>query len=76
MFGAPNVFLYGLATPCNPSQVGSKFLKDLKNLIEEASNSNRGKPIILVSHSLRGLYVLELLNRNPSSWRRNLLNIL
>ncbi|WJX41494.1 Lecithin-cholesterol acyltransferase-like 1 [Trifolium repens] len=70
LFGAPYDFRYGLAAPGHPSRVGSKFLNDLKNLIEEASNSNGGKPVILVSHSLGGLFVLELLNRNPSSWRK------
>ncbi|KAL5074657.1 hypothetical protein RYX36_013641 [Vicia faba] len=70
LFGAPYDFRYGLAAPGHPSRVGSKFLNDLKNLIEEVGNSNGGKPVILVSHSLGGLYVLELLNRNPSSWRK------
>lgn len=70
LFGAPYDFRYGLAAEGHPSQVGSKFLKDLKNLIEEASASNGGKPVILLSHSLGGLFVLQLLNRNPLSWRQ------
>ncbi|KAJ1430378.1 Lecithin:cholesterol/phospholipid:diacylglycerol acyltransferase [Sesbania bispinosa] len=70
LFGAPYDFRYGLAAPGHPSQVGSKFLNDLKNLVEEASISNGGKPVILISHSLGGLFVLQLLNRNPSSWRK------
>ncbi|XP_061372018.1 lecithin-cholesterol acyltransferase-like 1 [Gastrolobium bilobum] len=70
LFGAPYDFRYGLAAQDHPSRVGSKFLKDLKNLIEEASTSNGGKPVILLSHSLGGLFVLQLLNRNPSSWRK------
>ncbi|KAK4341998.1 hypothetical protein RND71_037814 [Anisodus tanguticus] len=68
LFGAPYDFRYGLAAEGHPSHVGSKFLKDLKGLIENASNSNGGKPVILLSHSLGGLYVLQLLNRNPKSW--------
>jgi len=39
-------------------------------LIEKASNSNGGKPVILVSYRLGGLFVLKLLNQNPSSWRK------
>ncbi|KAG8494076.1 hypothetical protein CXB51_011554 [Gossypium anomalum] len=70
MFGAPYDFRYGLAAEGHPSHVGSKFLQDLKDLIEQASASNGGKPVILLSHSLGGLYVLQLLNRNPPSWRR------
>lgn len=70
LFGAPYDFRYGLAAEGHPSQIGSKFLEDLKRLIEEASISNGGKPVILVSHSLGGLFTLQLLNRNSPSWRR------
>ncbi|XP_057974028.1 lecithin-cholesterol acyltransferase-like 1 [Malania oleifera] len=70
LFGAPYDFRYGLAADGHPSRVGSKFLQDLKDLIEEASSSNGGKPVILLSHSLGGLFALHLLNRNPPSWRR------
>lgn len=70
LFGAPYDFRYGLAAGGHPSRVGSKFLQDLKDLIEKASNSNGGKPVILVSHSLGGLFVLQLLNRNPLPWRK------
>lgn len=68
LFGAPYDFRYGLAAPGHPSHVGSKFLNDLKELVESASNSNGGKPVILLSHSLGGLFALELLNRNPVFW--------
>lgn len=68
LFGAPYDFRYGLAAEGHPSQVGSKFLNDLKGLVESASNSNGGKPVILVSHSLGGLYVQKLLCRNAKSW--------
>ncbi|XP_007018457.2 PREDICTED: lecithin-cholesterol acyltransferase-like 1 [Theobroma cacao] len=70
LFGAPYDFRYGLAAEGHPSHVGSKFLQDLKDLIEKASASNGGKPVILLSHSLGGLYVLQLLNRNSASWRQ------
>ncbi|CAI9784856.1 unnamed protein product [Fraxinus pennsylvanica] len=70
LFGAPYDFRYGLAAKGHPSHVASKFLTQLKNLIETASNSNGGKPIILLSHSLGGLFVHQLLIRNPVSWRQ------
>lgn len=68
LFGAPYDFRYGLAADGHPSRVGSKFLQDLKDLIEKATTSNKGKPVILLSHSLGGLFALQLLNRNSKSW--------
>ncbi|XP_011628030.1 lecithin-cholesterol acyltransferase-like 1 isoform X2 [Amborella trichopoda] len=65
LFGAPYDFRYGLN-----SSVGSKFLKDLKTLIENAYFSNGEVPTILISHSLGGLWVLRLLCQNPMSWRQ------
>ncbi|KAA0035043.1 hypothetical protein IC582_005482 [Cucumis melo] len=71
LFGAPYDFRYGLAPEGHPCEVGSKFLKDLKELVEKASNSNEGKSVILVTHSLGGLFALQFLNRNTPSWRRH-----
>lgn len=71
LFGAPYDFRYGLAPEGHPCEVGSKFLKDLKELVEKASNSNGGKSVILVTHSLGGLFALQFLNRNTPSWRRH-----
>lgn len=69
LFGAPYDFRYGLAAEGHPSSVGTQFLHDLKHLIENASSSNGGKPVIILSHSLGGLFVLHLLNRTEPSWR-------
>ncbi|CAA6657697.1 unnamed protein product [Spirodela intermedia] len=70
LFGAPYDFRYGLAAEGHPSKVGAEYLRDLKGLVENATASNGGRPVILVSHSLGGLFVLQLLNRNPPSWRQ------
>ncbi|XP_038885620.1 lecithin-cholesterol acyltransferase-like 1 [Benincasa hispida] len=71
LFGAPYDFRYGLAPEGHPCEVGSKFLKDLKELVEKASNSNGGKSVILMTHSLGGLFALQFLNRNSPTWRRH-----
>ncbi|XP_047321530.1 lecithin-cholesterol acyltransferase-like 1 [Impatiens glandulifera] len=71
IFGAPYDFRYGLAPEGHPNSVGSKFLDDLKQLIEDAYSSNGGKPVILISHSLGALFVHQLLIRSSLSWRRN-----
>ncbi|CAL9755207.1 unnamed protein product [Musa acuminata subsp. burmannicoides] len=70
LFGAPYDFRYGLAAEGHPSKVGIQYLEDLKELIESASASNGGKPVILLSHSLGGLFALQLLVRSASSWRQ------
>ncbi|EPS60722.1 hypothetical protein M569_14079, partial [Genlisea aurea] len=70
LFGAPYDFRHGLAAEGHPCGVGSKFLADLRNLIESASESNGGNPAILISHSLGGLLALQLLSRSPISWRK------
>ncbi|KAJ0981821.1 hypothetical protein J5N97_010076 [Dioscorea zingiberensis] len=70
LFGAPYDFRYGLAAEGHPCHVGNQYLQDLKQLIESAFNSNGEKPVIILSHSLGGLFVLQLLNRSPLSWRQ------
>ncbi|KZV28887.1 hypothetical protein F511_13682 [Dorcoceras hygrometricum] len=70
LFGAPYDFRYALAARGHPSEVASKFLQDLRILVESSSRSNGGKPVILLSHSLGGLFVLHFLNRNSNSWRQ------
>ena len=70
LFGAPYDFRYGLAPEGRPSEVGAKFLQDLKSLVETASRDNGGKPVIILSHSLGGLFVLNLLIRNAPAWRQ------
>ncbi|KAL8490184.1 hypothetical protein ACS0TY_025917 [Phlomoides rotata] len=70
LFGAPYDFRYALAAQHHPSKVASKYLSDLKSLVESASASNGGKPVILLSHSLGGLFALHLLDRASISWRQ------
>ncbi|EYU32390.1 hypothetical protein ABFS82_03G032200 [Erythranthe guttata] len=70
LFGAPYDFRYALAAEGHPSKVASKYLADLKTLIESASASNGARPVILLTHSLGGLFALHLLNRSPISWRQ------
>ncbi|XP_042450115.1 lecithin-cholesterol acyltransferase-like 1 [Zingiber officinale] len=70
LFGAPYDFRYGLAADGRPCKIGTQYLRNLKELIEAASAGNGGKPVILLSHSLGGLFALQLLGRSSISWRR------
>lgn len=70
ILGAPYDFRYGLAGSGHSTRVASQYLQDLKQLVEKASSENNGKPVILLSHSLGGLFVLHFLNRSSPSWRR------
>lgn len=70
LFGAPYDFRYGLAPLGHPSMVGEQYLHDLRTLIESASAANYGRPVILLAHSLGGLFALHLLDRSSVSWRQ------
>ncbi|KAG6506792.1 lecithin-cholesterol acyltransferase-like 1 [Zingiber officinale] len=70
LFGAPYDFRYGLASAGHPSRVGSRFLRDLAELVENASASNGGKPVIILTHSFGGMLALQLLDRLPATWRK------
>ncbi|KAL0921886.1 hypothetical protein M5K25_009001 [Dendrobium thyrsiflorum] len=70
LFGAPYDFRYGLAPSGHTSMVGDHYLSELRALIESSAAANDGQPVILVAHSLGGLFALHLLDRSPLSWRR------
>ncbi|KAK3123201.1 hypothetical protein QOZ80_8AG0626030 [Eleusine coracana subsp. coracana] len=70
MFGAPYDFRQAPAARGQPCRAFSRFQRRLRTLIEQASARNRGKPVVLVSHSQGGYFALEFLNRSPLSWRR------
>ncbi|XP_074559907.1 lecithin-cholesterol acyltransferase-like 1 [Curcuma longa] len=70
LFGAPYDFRHGLASSGHPSRVGSRFLRDFAELVENASTSNGGKPVIILTHSFGGLLALQLLDRHPAAWRK------
>lgn len=70
LFGAPYDFRYGLAASGHPSTVGDQYLRDLRALIESSAAANDDRPVILLAHSLGGLFALHLLDRSSISWRR------
>ncbi|KAL6877543.1 hypothetical protein ACP4OV_012758 [Aristida adscensionis] len=70
LFGAPYDFRYAPAPTGFPSGVFSGFVSRLRRLVERASETNGGKPVILVTHSFGGFFTMEFLSRTPLSWRR------
>uniref|UniRef100_A0A0E0JTJ4 Lecithin-cholesterol acyltransferase n=1 Tax=Oryza punctata TaxID=4537 RepID=A0A0E0JTJ4_ORYPU len=70
LFGAPYDFRYAPAAPGLPSGVFSDFTSSFRRLVERASERNGGKPVILVTHSLGGLFAMVFLDRSPLPWRR------
>ena len=72
LFGAPYDLRHAPAAPELPNREFSMFRRSLTALVDHASRSNGGKPVILVSHSQGGLLALEFLNRSPLAWRRRL----
>ena len=45
------------------------FFQALKDLVEAAVNSNRGKPAVLVGHSMGCLVTLYFLSHQTQQWR-------
>ncbi|GJN25217.1 hypothetical protein PR202_gb13016 [Eleusine coracana subsp. coracana] len=70
LFEAPYDFRYPAATPGLPSAVFSCFGSSLMLHVERANETNSNKPVILVTHSLRGYYALDFLHRSPLPWCR------
>ncbi|XP_020161832.2 lecithin-cholesterol acyltransferase-like 1 [Aegilops tauschii subsp. strangulata] len=70
LFGAPYDFRYAPAAPGLASRAFSGFSSSLRLLVERASQRNGNKPVVLVTHSLGGLFAAVFLDRTPLRWRR------
>lgn len=70
LFGAPYDFRYAPAAPGLASRAFSDFSSSLRLLVERASQRNGNKPVVLVTHSLGGLFATVFLDRTPLRWRR------
>eukprot|EP00250_Pteridium_aquilinum_P009766 c18917_g1_i1 orf=49-1386(+) len=68
LFGAPYDFRY--APGQHASHAANSFLENLKSLIENAYVKNGEYPVVLLSHSLGGLWGLYFLNQQTLSWRQ------
>eukprot|EP00246_Nothoceros_aenigmaticus_P012193 TRINITY_DN3658_c0_g1_i1.p1 TRINITY_DN3658_c0_g1~~TRINITY_DN3658_c0_g1_i1.p1 ORF type:complete len:493 (-),score=41.54 TRINITY_DN3658_c0_g1_i1:85-1563(-) len=72
LFGAPYDFRYALGP--NTSEVARTYHRDLKNLIESAYSSNANRKVVLVAHSLGGLWILCFLNQQSEAWLHNFIS--
>ncbi|KAM3215594.1 hypothetical protein ACQJBY_067555 [Aegilops geniculata] len=70
LFGAPYDFRHAPAAPGLASGAFSGFSSSLRLLVERASQRNGNKPVVLVTHSLGGLFATVFLDRTPLRWRR------
>ncbi|VAI82160.1 unnamed protein product [Triticum turgidum subsp. durum] len=70
LFGAPYDFRYAPAAPGLASPAFSGFSSSLRHLMERASQRNGNKPVVLVTHSLGGLFDTVFLDQTPLRWRR------
>ena len=55
--------------PGQPSEVFSRYLRQLTRLIEDASRRNQGRKVILFGHSFGGTVALEFVRSTPMAWR-------
>ncbi|KAL6847291.1 hypothetical protein ACP4OV_023144 [Aristida adscensionis] len=70
LFGAPYDFRHAPAAPGVASAAFSGFTSALAHLVEHASATNGGRPVIFVTHSFGGTFAMEFLGRSPPAWRR------
>ncbi|CAN6234575.1 unnamed protein product [Urochloa humidicola] len=70
LFGGPYDFRYAPAAPSLSSEVFSEFSSSFRLLVERASERNGNKPVIIVTHSMGGLFTMVFLDRSPLPWRR------
>ncbi|XP_037462684.1 lecithin-cholesterol acyltransferase-like 1 [Triticum dicoccoides] len=70
LLGAPYDFRHAPAAPGMASRAFSGFSSGLRLLVERASQRNGNKPVVLVTHSLGGLFATVFLDRTPLRWRR------
>lgn len=68
LYGAPYDFRY--APGPHASEVALNYMRDLKGLIESASRKNDNQPVVLLAHSMGGLWTLYFLNQQSMAWRR------
>lgn len=66
LLGAPYDFRY--APGPNAAVEARTYLNDLESLIESAYSRNANRKVVLVAHSLGGLFTLYFLNRQSVAW--------
>lgn len=67
LYGAPYDFRF--APGPQASDVALKYLTDLKELVEAASRANGDQPVVILAHSMGGLWTLYFLNQQTEEWR-------
>eukprot|EP00252_Welwitschia_mirabilis_P001419 TRINITY_DN11285_c0_g1_i3.p1 TRINITY_DN11285_c0_g1~~TRINITY_DN11285_c0_g1_i3.p1 ORF type:complete len:302 (-),score=20.58 TRINITY_DN11285_c0_g1_i3:281-1186(-) len=68
LYGAPYDFRYGPGTKAY--SVGTVYVENLKKLVEDAYLCNGNRSVILVSHSLGGLWLHHLLISQSLEWKQ------
>lgn len=68
LYGAPYDFRF--APGPHASEVALNYMRDLKGLIESASRKNDNQPVVILAHSMGGLWTLYFLNQQSMAWRR------
>ncbi|XP_047074735.1 lecithin-cholesterol acyltransferase-like 1 [Lolium rigidum] len=70
LFGAPYDIRHAPPRPGQSSKVYTDYFSRVKGLVENASEKNGNKPVILIGHSFGGRLMLDFLNSTPLPWRK------
>ncbi|KAG0536606.1 hypothetical protein BDA96_03G078000 [Sorghum bicolor] len=69
LFAAQYDLRYAPPVPGQSSEVFSRYFRRLTRLIEDASEKNENKKVILFGHSFGGMVALEFVRSTPMAWR-------
>ncbi|KAM0909925.1 hypothetical protein ACQ4PT_014515 [Festuca glaucescens] len=70
LFGAPYDIRHAPPRPGQYSEVYTEYFARFKGLVQQASEKNGNKQVIIIGHSFGGRIILDFVNSTPLEWRK------